>query len=162
MTSRAILKTWFETGDKPTQNQFAELIDSLFHRTEDSLEISAITGLQDALDSKQPITEAEDITPNTWANGGSGYVVVGSVTTNFSVLIHYTIARGTLREIGTIILDNINGNPASITSDIDDCGLSLEKEISGTEIRITWEDTLEDGNNSLFYIMDIKRAQIPS
>lgn len=26
-----ILKTWFETGDKPTQQQFWDLIDSLEH-----------------------------------------------------------------------------------------------------------------------------------
>jgi hypothetical protein len=33
--ARDILKSWFERGDKPTQEQFANLLDSLFHKTED-------------------------------------------------------------------------------------------------------------------------------
>jgi len=33
--SRAILKSYFETGDKPTQAQFVDLIDSLFSLQED-------------------------------------------------------------------------------------------------------------------------------
>ena len=34
--SRAALKAFFETGDKPTQQQFADLIDSLFSLTDDT------------------------------------------------------------------------------------------------------------------------------
>lgn len=34
--SRSTLKTFFETGDKPTEEQFYALIDSLVHRSEDS------------------------------------------------------------------------------------------------------------------------------
>jgi hypothetical protein len=33
--SRAVLKTWFETGDLPTQEQYRDLIESLLHVTED-------------------------------------------------------------------------------------------------------------------------------
>jgi hypothetical protein len=39
IVSRALLKTYFETGDKPTQAQFASLIDSLFHKTEDTVAV---------------------------------------------------------------------------------------------------------------------------
>lgn len=35
--SRAVLKTYFETGDIPTQAQFAELIDSLFNMVDDGV-----------------------------------------------------------------------------------------------------------------------------
>jgi hypothetical protein len=38
MASRALLKTYFETGDFPTEAQFATLIDSLLHIDEDSSE----------------------------------------------------------------------------------------------------------------------------
>lgn len=34
--SRVQLKSWFETGDKPIQDQFHDWIDSFFHLTEDS------------------------------------------------------------------------------------------------------------------------------
>jgi hypothetical protein len=37
--SRSILKTYFETGDVPTQDQFSNLIDSFIHQTEDGLTI---------------------------------------------------------------------------------------------------------------------------
>jgi hypothetical protein len=33
--TRQLLKTYFETGDKPTQEEFADLIDSLFNLTDD-------------------------------------------------------------------------------------------------------------------------------
>lgn len=34
---RHLLKSFFERGDKPTQSQFSALIDSMFHRTEDTI-----------------------------------------------------------------------------------------------------------------------------
>lgn len=33
IVSRTVLKSYFETGDKPTEAQFIDLIDSLFHLT---------------------------------------------------------------------------------------------------------------------------------
>jgi hypothetical protein len=33
---RAFLKSLFQTGDKPTEQDFADLIDSYLHKTEDS------------------------------------------------------------------------------------------------------------------------------
>ena len=35
--TKDILKSYFETGDKPTQQQFADLIDSMFNKTDDML-----------------------------------------------------------------------------------------------------------------------------
>lgn len=35
--SRAVLKAFFETGDKPTQDEFADLIDSFFNLTDDTV-----------------------------------------------------------------------------------------------------------------------------
>jgi hypothetical protein len=37
-TSREILKSWFETGQKPTEEQFAALIDSFRHLDDESTE----------------------------------------------------------------------------------------------------------------------------
>jgi hypothetical protein len=39
---RNILKTYFETGDVPTQEQFKDLIDSYIHQTDDGLTLYAI------------------------------------------------------------------------------------------------------------------------
>jgi hypothetical protein len=33
--SRNVLKAWFETTDVPTEQQFADWIDSFFHKSED-------------------------------------------------------------------------------------------------------------------------------
>lgn len=35
VVSRNLLKSWLETGDKPTGEQFSNLVDSFFHKTED-------------------------------------------------------------------------------------------------------------------------------
>jgi hypothetical protein len=40
--SRPVLKTYFESGDKPTEQQFSTLIDSYIHRTEDGISLYAI------------------------------------------------------------------------------------------------------------------------
>lgn len=51
-TARSILKSYFLTGKKPTQGQFAALIDSFLHLSEDSLSISQITNLATVLAGK--------------------------------------------------------------------------------------------------------------
>ncbi len=50
-TSKENLKKYFETGDKPTQQQYAELIEALRHEDE-NIPITDVDGLQESLDSK--------------------------------------------------------------------------------------------------------------
>lgn len=52
MTGRSILKGWFSTAKKPTQGQFWELIDSYWHKTEDSITVADISGLSSTLAGK--------------------------------------------------------------------------------------------------------------
>ncbi|MEA2707623.1 MAG: hypothetical protein QOF78_224 [Phycisphaerales bacterium] len=42
--SRNILKSFFEKGDKPTESQFANFIDSFIHLTDDGLTLTGIGG----------------------------------------------------------------------------------------------------------------------
>ncbi len=46
------LKSWFETGDYPTQQQFWDLIDSFFHKLEDVIDINNVSGLRALLNAK--------------------------------------------------------------------------------------------------------------
>lgn len=48
-TSRVNLKNWFKKLLKPTESQFATLIDSFFHPDEDTLPMDKVEGLDDAL-----------------------------------------------------------------------------------------------------------------
>jgi len=41
--SRNVLKAWFENGDFPTGTQFADWIDSFFHKSEDVAAVLAWT-----------------------------------------------------------------------------------------------------------------------
>ena len=50
-TSKENLKKYFETGDKPTQTEYAELIDALRH-VDEKLPIGDVESLQTSLDSK--------------------------------------------------------------------------------------------------------------
>ena len=50
-TSKDDLKKYFETGDKPTQTEYAELIDALRH-VDEKLPIADVESLQTSLDSK--------------------------------------------------------------------------------------------------------------
>lgn len=44
---RSILKTYFETGDVPTQEQFSNLIDSYIHQTDDGLTLIGLGAIPD-------------------------------------------------------------------------------------------------------------------
>ena len=55
MTGRNLLKQWFSTAKKPTQGQFWEWIDSFWHK-QDTINITDINGLPDALARKAPST----------------------------------------------------------------------------------------------------------
>lgn len=50
-TTKENLKKYFETGDKPTQNEYAELIDA-FRHVDDKLPITDVESLQASLDTK--------------------------------------------------------------------------------------------------------------
>lgn len=52
---RITMKQWFSRGRKPTEVQFAKTFDSFVHKTEDSIEISSINSLQQALDEKAEV-----------------------------------------------------------------------------------------------------------
>ena len=45
------IKSWFETGDKPTQNQFWDWLDSFRHKS-DAVTMGDVTGLDAALTGK--------------------------------------------------------------------------------------------------------------
>ena len=42
VTDRATLKSYFETGEVPTEQQFAQLIDAFMHRDEDAGQIQHV------------------------------------------------------------------------------------------------------------------------
>jgi hypothetical protein len=67
--TRTVLKAYFNTGDFPTETQFANFIDSYRHITDDAIAISEITGLTAALAAA------------TVADGDKGDVVVSGTGT---------------------------------------------------------------------------------
>jgi len=68
---RTALKAYFETGDKPTQAQFENLIDSFVNKTDDVPFISTVLNL----------TEAQMRRLNT-ANGGLGFLMFSAPGAN--------------------------------------------------------------------------------
>lgn len=56
------LKTWFETGDKPTQAHFWDWLDSFWHK-DDAIPQSSVSGLSSALNGKADAAAVEDLTP---------------------------------------------------------------------------------------------------
>lgn len=58
--SRDIIKSWFKRGLKPTEVQFANTWDSFWHKLE-SISISAIAGLQGALNAKANVNHNHTI-----------------------------------------------------------------------------------------------------
>jgi hypothetical protein len=63
--NRNTLKQWFETGDFPTQEQFADLIDSMFNHIDDDVQINDIQGLIDVLNEKASTADLQNIITNS-------------------------------------------------------------------------------------------------
>jgi hypothetical protein len=162
MASRNDLYSWFETLDKPTQDQFAEMFRSFFHLEEDTLTIDKIEGLQEALEEKATSSDPDGAVPIQILNGTPGHLVVGDITIHNSVRIEYTVIRGTSIEMGNLKLDNKANELVSRQYEFDDCGFEFTKSISGNELRLAWTDPLANGSNALFYITSIKRTKIPA
>lgn len=91
--TRSNLKNLFQTGDKPTQQNFADWLDSFYHK-EDTIPQSAIAGLVAALPSATQLQQLADLQPKE-------VVVSGSET--------YSVPAGKLLEHVVFIVAS-NGN----------------------------------------------------
>lgn len=78
MATRSILKSWFQTRKKPTEIQYAQLIDSSFNLDEDILPITKVDGLQNTLNQMQLSIQ------NSNSGGGSYSEVYVAVNGDFS------------------------------------------------------------------------------
>lgn len=58
--SKAQLKTWFRRGKYPTEEQFADWMDS-YHHKDETVPLSSVEGLTDRLNGKYNRTEGEDL-----------------------------------------------------------------------------------------------------
>lgn len=147
--TRTTLKSWFETGDKPTQQQFWDWIDSFFHLT-DPIAQSSVTGLTAALNEKASQASVDALAPVILDGSGS--------TVNYSsgggrilhkVRIKSTSAITSLN-IGTSVggsqilaAENVAANNASIITldfDIESATTIYFSGLSGTwNIKIVFQ-----------------------
>ena len=58
---RAQLRKWFGRGMYPTAEQFSDLFDSFFHKTEDKIPMSGVDGLTDQLNGKYSTAEGREL-----------------------------------------------------------------------------------------------------
>jgi hypothetical protein len=72
MASLSTILSWFKTGLKPTENQFAQSWSSFWHK-DDSLPQTSITGLQDILNSLNQSTQQPDTI--TFTNTTGVYII---------------------------------------------------------------------------------------
>lgn len=59
--SIAQLKAWFKRGKYPAESQFADWIDSFFHKEEDRIPISSVENLSGQLNGKYPASDGEEL-----------------------------------------------------------------------------------------------------
>lgn len=56
---RAMLRKWFGRGMYPTAEQFSDVFDSFWHKTEDEISMDKVGGLTDRLNGKYPADDGE-------------------------------------------------------------------------------------------------------
>lgn len=87
IVNRDTIKTWFETGDYPTQQQFADAWDSYWSKLE-GIPISAVTGLSTVLNALQPnLPIVGDVT-------GSGTVLLPNARLVLCIVLYGASAAG--------------------------------------------------------------------
>lgn len=59
--SVAQLKAWFKRGKYPTESQFADWIDSFFHKEEDKIPIGSVDNLPEQLNGKYPASDGKEL-----------------------------------------------------------------------------------------------------
>lgn len=115
------LKSWFETGDKPTQAQFWDWLDSFFHK-EEQLPISSVQGLSTALNSKADAAALDALMPDV-VTGTSptmefgqngGFIFHKFRVKSTSAMPDFKI--GTVPGGGQIYQDTIAANTATIVT----------------------------------------------
>ena len=57
----AQLKSWFKRGKYPTEEQFADWLDSFFHKEDDKIPISSVEQLADRLNRKYDSTAGKEL-----------------------------------------------------------------------------------------------------
>lgn len=86
MANRNLLKSWFGTGNKPTQGQFAQWIDSFWHK-EDTIAITDVQGLQTVLGGKAAASSLGTIDAKTMpAGGASGDVLAKASNADYNAV----------------------------------------------------------------------------
>lgn len=137
---RSLLKSFFETGDKPTAIQFSALIDSLLHSTEDQEKL----GLRN-YDTTRTYIAGEGVIYN-----GSLYSAIATTTGAFNP-VHWEkiFSLGSVSYQGT--WDPVNNNPA-LTSGQGTKGDYYVVSVSGTRTldgNSTWaagDEVIFNGN----------------
>ncbi len=133
IVSRAILKKYFETSDMPTEEQFANLIDSLFNKLDDKVEYNNLSdelkdyfALQQNISNKQRywiVGSTDTVEPADCKVVSGDYILDNSTlliksstdTTNVAgvtflkkgtmqVAGHLFIKQGTLTNNGTLVI----------------------------------------------------------
>lgn len=79
-TPRETIKTWFETGDFPTQEQFWNWLDSFWHQ-DDVIPVSSVEDFQDLLDAKADIGDYPRAGTETLNQGSNDVVFTNAIGT---------------------------------------------------------------------------------
>ena len=108
--TKSILKTYFDTGDIPTQGQYRDLIDSQLNLAETGTQVAAGTISSSFLEVENDITVLGNITASGNISA-SGNIFANSVrVSNGFVGTINTAAQPNITSVGTLTGLNVNGN----------------------------------------------------
>ena len=108
--TKSILKTYFDTGDIPTQGQYRDLIDSQLNLAETGTQVAAGTISSSFLEVENDITVLGNITASGNISA-SGDIFANSVrVSNGFVGTINTVSQPNITSVGTLTGLNVNGN----------------------------------------------------
>jgi len=109
----SVIKATFQTGDRPTQAQFGDLIDSIVHMSEVNTGTVTISGTISATTGSFAYLDISGVTafPSITVGGGygnSGLTIAanGELSTNGKILSDQSIEAGTFFRVGSVNVDD--------------------------------------------------------
>lgn len=140
--TREVLQNWFQTGDKPTQQQFYDWMYSFWHKTQDTIPLTNIVGIDGTLSTDATLSTASNrqvsstLALKTYIDAATAAAGVNSFNSRTGTVVpasnDYQANQITFTPISGIVATNTQSAIAELQAEKADTARMAGGDVSGT------------------------------